>query len=569
MNAAAPASNPPLERSGFHVGPLNAPVFFFLLAVCLSVPLVCLTDVPERDVANRYAPMAEAFAEGTWAFAFHPRVPMFYSALCGVLVRLFGIGGFTAAKLVSAGAFAAAVFPLYGIMRRVFDETVAAGSLLIYVVNPFLLRLSGTGLRENMKCLLLLLMVHAVFLIAERRKSPGRYLCLGAVSGILMITRSEMILFCGLVLFCVMVYEAYHARYPWRSLAGTLLAAAVVCVPAIVNDAVFSLPTPEVRFLTLFKAVAGRDPLLLDGLLIAAAAPVFMSGVSVAVARVFAGKRMKPMLISAGIAFAAASVILFVRQALRTDEEILHDVFRTFGRAFDPLWSVPALIGLAFRFRDRLFSPAEWLLLVIIAVHTFIVVDQVVLCDRTVELSMRYLVPVSPLGFGWTYCGVCVIALLLGRHVPRVKARPALAVLLTVYVCGSLFHCIGPLLKRFFEPRHKADRIGTFQLAEIIRRNAPEQSRAVAPAFRSAEYECAAVPGVFFEQDSKYCVAAYLAGGRMVRKIDHADFYVTVPGTPEAPSRPPSKGTWVPLEETVSMGSSGTCTVYRRGEVTP
>ena len=55
----------------------------------------------------------------------------------------------------------------------------------------------------------------------------------------------------------------------------------------------------------------------------------------------------------------------------------------------------------------------------------------------------------------------------------------------------------------------------------------------------------------------------------MVRGIDHADFYVTVPGTPEAPSRPPSKGTWVPLEETVSMGSSGTCTVYRRGEVTP
>ena len=569
MNAHAPSSEPSPGRSGFHVGPLNAPVFFFLLALCLSAPLVCLTDVPDRDVADRYAPMAEAFAEGAWAFAFHPRVPMFYSAICGFLVRLFGVGGFTAAKLVSAGCFAAAVFPLYGVMRRVFDETVAAGSLLIYVVNPFLLRLSGTGLRENLKCLLLLMMVHAIFLIAERRKSPWLYLYLGAVSGILMITRSEMILFCGLVLFGAMVYEAYHARFPWRGLAGTILAAAAVCVPTVVNDAVFALPTPEVRFLTLFHEIAGRAPSLPEALLIAAVTPVFMTGLSVAIARVFAGKRMKPMLVSAGIAFAVASVILFVRQAIRTDEEFLFDVFLTFERAFDPLWSVPALIGLAFRFRDRLFSPAERLLLVIIAVHTFVVVNQIVLYDNTVEFSMRYLVPVSPLGFGWTYCGIRILALLLGRHVPRVKTRPAMAVLLTAYVCGALFHCIGPLLKNYFEPRHKAVRTGTLRLAEVIRRNSPAQSRAVAPAFRSDGYESAAVPGVFFEHDSKYCAAAYLAGGRMVRQIDHADFYVTVPQSSEVPSRPPTKGDWVPLDETVSMGSRGICTVYRRGEVTP
>ena len=564
----APSLDPSPGRSGFHAGPWKAPVFFLLLAVCLSASLAFLKDVPERDVAVRYAPMAEAFARGDWAFAFHPRVPMFYSVLCGGLVRVFCVGGFTAAKLVSAGCFAAAVFPLYGIMRRVFDETIAAGALLIYVVNPFLLRLSCSGLRENLKCLLLLMMVHALFLIAERRKSPWLHLYLGAASGILMITRSEMILFCGFVLFGAMVYEAYRARFPWRSLAGTLLAAAFVCVSAVVNDAVFALPTPEVRYLALFEAVAGRAPSLLDGLLIAAIVPVFMSGVSAAVARIFAGDRLKPMLVAAGIAFAVASIVLFVRQALRTDEEFLVDVFLTFERAFDPLWSVPALIGLAFRLRDRLFSPAERFLLVIIAVHTFVVVNQIVLYDRTVSFSLRYLVPVSPLGFGWTFCGVCAIALLLGRHVPRVKTRPAMAVLLTAYVCGALFHCLGPLLKEYFEPRRKAVRSGTLRLAEVFRRNAPVQSRAVSPAFNIADYEGSAAPGVFFEHDSKYCAAAYLAGGRMVGSIDYADFYVTVPGSPEDPSRPP-QGDWVPLDETVSMGSSGICTVYRRGEVTP
>jgi len=569
MNPPVPSTNPNPGRSGFHAGPLNAPAFFLLLAICLSAPLAYLMDVPERDVANRYAPMAEAFAGGAWAFAFHPRVPMFHSALCGVLIRLFGVGGFTAAKLVSAGCFAAAVFPLFGIMRRVFDETIAAGSLLIYVINPFLLRLSGSGLRENLKCLLLLMMVHAVFLIVERRKSPGRYLYLGAAAGILMITRSEMILFCGLMLFGVMVYESYHARYPWRSLAGTLLAAAFVCVPAFVNAAIFALPTPEVRYLTLFEAVAGRAPSLADAILIAAATPVLMSGISWGIAHVFSGDRLKPMLIAAGIAFVAASVVLFVRQTLRTDREFLFDVFLTFERAFDPLWSVPALIGVAFRLRDRRFSPAEQLLFVIIAVHTLVVVNQIVLYDRTVMFSLRYLVPVSPLGFGWTFCGVCTLAILLGRYIPGVKTRPAAAVLLTAYVCGALFHCLGPLLKDYFEPRHKAVRSGTLQLAEIIRRHAPARSRAVAPAFDSADYECAAAPGVFFERDSKYSVSAYLAGGRMVRGIDHADFYVTAPDSSGAPSLPPTEGDWVPLDETVPMGRDGFCTVYRRGEVLP
>ena len=360
MKAPAPSTHPATPRSGIHAGPMNAPAIFCLLAAVLAVVLACFMDVPERDVANRYAPMAEAFAGGSWAFAFHPRVPMFHSVLCGTLIRVFGIGGFTAAKAVSAACFAAAVFPLFGIMRRVFDERIAAGSLLIYCIDPFLLRLSGSGLRENLKCLLLLMIVHSVLLIPEDRKSVPRHLYLGAAAGILMITRSEMILFCGLVLFGAMTDEAFHARYPWRSLAGTFLASAFVCVPALINYAIFSLPTPEVRYLTLFEAVAGRAPALADSLLIAAAVPVLMTGAAAAIAFVFAGDRLKPMLIAAGIAFASASAILFVRQTLRTDDDLLFGVFLTFERAFDPLWSVPALIGLAFRLRSHAFSAGDY-----------------------------------------------------------------------------------------------------------------------------------------------------------------------------------------------------------------
>ena len=55
----------------------------------------------------------------------------------------------------------------------------------------------------------------------------------------------------------------------------------------------------------------------------------------------------------------------------------------------------------------------------------------------------------------------------------------------------------------------------------------------------------------------------------MVHGIENADFYVTVPESSDVPSLLPSDGDWVPLDETVAMGSRGTCTVYRRMEVTP
>ena len=40
-----------------------------LLGVISLVCCIVLDDVPARDLAHRYAPMAEAFAEGNWQFA--------------------------------------------------------------------------------------------------------------------------------------------------------------------------------------------------------------------------------------------------------------------------------------------------------------------------------------------------------------------------------------------------------------------------------------------------------------------------------------------------------------------
>ena len=583
---SCPSSN---QKTGLFAGRLRAPWLFCLAALLIAVPFAWFSDVPERDVACRYAAMAEAFAAGSWTYAFHPRIPALFPAVCGTLVRLFGISGFSAAKVVSVACFAATVFPLFGIMRRFFGDRIAAGSLLVCIVNPFLLRLSSTGLRETMKCLFLVMIVHAVLLIRDKPGSPARYLYLGACVGCAMITRSEMILFGGVVLFGMMVRETLVRLelrrgpasaevsadnetkllpLPLCSLAGTLLTAGLVFIPAVINRAVFGIPTPEVRFLGLFEAVFGRAPALADAAAIALLAPFAMAAAALALGAAFSGKRLKSFLIVVSCAAAVAYVAVFVWEMLRYGyrPESVKEFLFSFERAFDPLWTIPAVIGLAVRIRGHKYTAGETLLLAFIIIHTVIVTGQVMLFDRTLTISVRYMLPVTPLGFGWTFCGIAVVAGLFARYVPHVAERTALTVLLVAYVAGALFHCFGPILKDYFEPRHKAVRLGTLRLAAYFRANRPVRSRAVPPPVDLMDYEGCAAPGVLFERTSKNSVSAYLAGGRGVRDPEHADFYVAGPGLPDELSAPPGDG-WNPAaEEDIPMGRGRFCRVFRREE---
>lgn len=42
--------------------------------------LLWLNPIPADDTATRYAPMAQAFAEGDWLYAFHPHSGVFFPA---------------------------------------------------------------------------------------------------------------------------------------------------------------------------------------------------------------------------------------------------------------------------------------------------------------------------------------------------------------------------------------------------------------------------------------------------------------------------------------------------------
>ena len=571
-------------------GDLRIPCLFFLAALLLAVPLSFFSDVPERDVAVRYASMAEEFAAGNWAYAFHPRVPIFHSTVCGILVRLFGISGFTAAKIISVISYSLAVFPLYAVMKRVFDTRIAAGALFIYVVNPLMIRSSFGGLRESTKCLLLIMMVHAILLIREKTHSGTGFLYLSASAGLAMITRSEMILFCGLVLWGAMIWEtlarqdmrrnfdgaapesnstrAKPSALPLYSFAGTFLTDAIVFIPAVVNYAVFGFPTPETRYLVIFETIFGRMPSLPDAVLIAVFVPFAMMAPAMLLARGIPRKYHKPVLLVFAGVFIAGYLAMFFREAFIEEWDNVKDFLLLIGDTFNLFWSLPALICLAVRFRSGTFSSLEKLLLAFIVMHTLVITGQNMAYEHTLAFSARYLHPVSPLGFGWTFYGFMLLAGFICRFVLRqhLPVRTAMIALLGVYTFYGLLRGIEPVLRDHFKPKDVAVRHGTFRLAEIFRANRPAHSRAAAPPLDLISYEGSAVPGVYFERTSKYCVSAYLAGGRVVQNMEQADFYVTVPRQPEEkPAPPPGEG-WLPLEEKVPMGVNRESVVYFRKE---
>ena len=54
-------------------------ILLAIIAFGLCLPMILFDNLIVRDVATRYAPMAEAFARGDWHNAFHHRIPPLFT----------------------------------------------------------------------------------------------------------------------------------------------------------------------------------------------------------------------------------------------------------------------------------------------------------------------------------------------------------------------------------------------------------------------------------------------------------------------------------------------------------
>lgn len=152
-----------------HADRWTVPAGFLLAAVVFCLPSVLLVDMPQNDVAARYAPMVAEFARGNWTRAFHPRCPPLTTTIGGLLAYL-PLTPLQAVKLASALLFAAGVFPLYWLYRECCGRRAALSCCLLYVVAPRLLRLGGSGLRDAGKVTCFVLACMAVMRLLRKRE---------------------------------------------------------------------------------------------------------------------------------------------------------------------------------------------------------------------------------------------------------------------------------------------------------------------------------------------------------------------------------------------------------------
>ena len=516
------------------------PWWCFLALLLLSLLPVVLEVIPQRDVAFRYAPMAEAFRDQDFIYAFHPRTGFLHTFTAGVFAWIFGCSGFLACKISSLLFMGLGVFPLYAIMRKVYSRTMAEICTFVFVLASQLQRLGWSGLRDSHKTFLILVVAYALLTIFRERSKWTGYLWLGIAVGLGMVTRGDLVLFMSLVLLWSIVLELKLSGFPWRSLIGGI-AASVFALPAIIlNWYVAGVAVPEIRFAWLFRKVMHRFPGLSDTL------PLMLVGLAGAFLLGWLIRRCMEAGCGrwlAWIAVAALAVLLIWR--IRSPEFYLEMSVRMYlgavFKGFFPVFAVVGLVGIGARIGCRQWTREESILAVLLFGHAVLVCAQIILNDGFLYVSSRYLVPAVPLELGWSIIGILFLWEGLTGWVKDKHPRLVTFVGCTAFVlavCGFLYDYYFPVMRDSLALDLKRQRFHAVlhRIADVIRRDykGPAEFRPeVDPGVYIPKYN-PAVLYLKYRKDrqkmvpdfSRVITSAYLVRGRVTGKLKEADYIV-------------------------------------------
>lgn len=171
------------------IGSSRVPALLLALAVAVRVLVAARTEVPDRDAAA-YLWMAEQVARGDLAAAFggvfHPVYPLLVALVLAIAPRLDAV---LAGQIVSCGAGALAVLPLFAWSASVFGRSAACAAGFLYAVGVWFARHPADCLSEGPFYLLVGI---AVWLLGRARVAPARALAVaGVISGLAYGTRPE------------------------------------------------------------------------------------------------------------------------------------------------------------------------------------------------------------------------------------------------------------------------------------------------------------------------------------------------------------------------------------------
>ncbi len=487
---------------------LKTPHFLFIAALLLAAGLSFFTDLPERDVAACYAPMADAFASGEWAYAFHPRTTPLLPVTAGTIALLLGCTGFMAAKLASSLFFAAGVYPLFGIFKRVFDLKTAWFAVLLYVLASHVLRLASSGLRETSKGFAFFLAVYGLIVLFQERRRIFGYLWLALGSGALILCRGDGFLYAFSLFAAAGALEFWNSRsfqFPWRALAAGLLALLIASPFLAYNYKMLGYPVPEGRFVDAICKLESKlkeAPWGLDE------KPAPAEGKADAPAAPDEGK------------FLAATDTSSEAQEQKVNNipSFLVGLFK----GFYPYFAVIAIPVIAFRLARRRMSLEEKIILAALLGHAFLLVLQIAIHDHYLYVSRRYLLSIAPLSFGWTALGVFMVVDKLKTSIPDRHFKPACCGVLSVLAIALLADAAGPLLKNVTSKKKGQARIAVLEASAWIKSDFKGPAKKDFP-FDAVTYSSNRLPIVF---EGDFHGAGYLSGGQAAAssQLKEADY---------------------------------------------
>lgn len=154
--------------------------------------------------------MAEEFAAGNWAEAFHPRFGVGMPVVSGLVCLLTGLNGLSASAAVSSFAWAWGLFPVWLMADRMFGRRTAWFAFALYLICPQPLLWGIKGLREPFKMLGVLLMTEAVL---AGRAGGWAAACRAITGSVLLVTfKPDAIILCGILLAAFAVVDRMGRR---------------------------------------------------------------------------------------------------------------------------------------------------------------------------------------------------------------------------------------------------------------------------------------------------------------------------------------------------------------------
>lgn len=500
---------------------------FFLLIFIIGTPLLILTDFPQRDVVHRYVPMAEAFARGDWMYAFHPRVQMLHPAFSGFFSWLFSVNGFIGTQISGLFFHAIGIFPLFYLLKEVFGKQIAYWGIFAYVFSSRLLQLSVTGVREPHKQFVILLLTLAVILVYKYRQSLKGYTVAGIACGLTVCIKNDTILFAAIMFAVCAVLDVYKNKVPWRSaLAGVF--AIIFAIPELfINYKLTGYVLPGSYFLELFTENFHQEPTLANTskIVFIAFAAVFLIFLPLLgwILRRKYGKQICTVILLAGVGFVCFEV--FKTDFRCSDEDIEITIKNTFYGVL-PLLFFLMLPGFFYRIFRKKFTSAEWLLLGTFLLQGTLIYLQYINSNKELYISQRYLLPGTPLYFGWLGFTAMLIWRLLGKLKMNRKQQMATGTALVIaFILGSYGEALYVSSYTHGKGKHVLIKKQTHEIAEIIK-NDYKGKRYWNPEFDIFNYKSNYYPAIWFPPRKKYSAAAYYSGGSYTQNIKEAEYVV-------------------------------------------